>query len=851
MGTLIQDLRFALRTLRRTPAFPLAAIGTLALGIGATTAIFSTVNAALLRPLPYAQDEDLYSVRTTLTDGRPTTGLVSPVEVLRLNDLSSPASSIVHVVGMQTQPVTLLRDDGTPIKTDVYGVSEGFFNLFGLPMTIGPGLTPDNFLPNATPTVVISYRVWQDMFGGDPAIVGKQVRFVEITATIGGVAPRNFDTPHGAGFWFGQPLTRQDVNHSFEGFMRVRPGADLNRVRGEMASVMGGLAHDFPVSDVSRAYVVRPLVESIVGDLGPILIIVLSATALLLVLACANVTNLLLARGAARAKEVAIRVALGASRGRIVRQLLTESILLATAGALLGLAVAASGVRARLALGAGKLPRLDAVPFDSHVLLFALAVLFASGVLVGFAPALRLASSDTKTLMNDSTRSSTGGRGTMRWLNAMTIAEIALAVTLVAGAGWLVRGFANLRTTDPGFVADGLLTFDVSFQSQKYRDQTVALAAQADLLDRLRALSGVKAVGATSNFPLRGTQENSLYLQLHGEAADPRMPKGTRQRFVTPGFFDAMGIKLISGRDFTDADRMGSAPVVIVNRTFARHYLTGLDPLQTRFAAGYPTIDPANEAAIIGIVDDVRQKSLTEAAEPAYLLAVGAVSWCAAANCRRQDWAVGSDAARSGHSRRRAAGGSADRGRFRLCVVDCRVDDSASAARDDADAGFWRHRGGVGCRWHLRRDCVCDRAAPKRSRDALGARRDARACVLARAGPGTHAHAYRRRDWCWRRVRRRPDHFEPAVRSSRVRSSDSWLRDAAGRRDRSRRDDDSRVSRIADRSFARAPIRLTTLIAAEAARCCQALTPVSSCPQSAARQAAPHSSLARACRSCR
>jgi putative ABC transport system permease protein len=200
----------------------------------------------------------------------------------------------------------------------------------------------------------------------------------------------------------------------------------------------------------------------------------------------------------------------------------------------------------------------------------------------------------------------------------MTIAEIALAVTLVAGAGWLVRGFANLRTTDPGFVADGLLTFDVSFQSQKYRDQTVALAAQTDLLDRLKSLPGVKAVGATSNFPLRGTQENSLYLQLHGEVADPRTPKGTRQRFVTPGFFDAMGIKLISGRDFTDADRMGSAPVVIVNRTFARHYLTGLDPLQTRFAAGYPTIDPTNEAAIIGIVDDVRQKFLTEAAEPAY-----------------------------------------------------------------------------------------------------------------------------------------------------------------------------------------------------------------------------------------
>ena len=332
MGTLLQDLRFALRTLRRTPAFPLAAIGTLAIGIGATTAIFSTVNAALLKPLPYPDPNDLYSIRTTLTDGRVTTGNVAPVEIVRLND---PSLSIVHAVGLQGNDVTLLRDDGTPLKTRAYAVSDGFFELFGLPMTLG-GVPKDVPTGNAPPSVIVSYRMWQDLYGGDPAVVGKPIRFAEITTTVAGVAPREFDTPHDANFWFQIRLDPQGVNHSFEGFMRVKPGTTIERARSEMEAVMASVARDFPASATARVYVVRPLVESIVGELGPILVVVLSATGLLLVLACVNVTNLLLARGAARGREMAVRVALGAARGRIVRQLLTESILLATAGAVVG-----------------------------------------------------------------------------------------------------------------------------------------------------------------------------------------------------------------------------------------------------------------------------------------------------------------------------------------------------------------------------------------------------------------------------------------------------------------------------------------------------------------------------------
>src|SRR5262245_30369650 len=623
MGTFLQDLKFAWRNLSRTPAFLLAAIATLALGIGATTAIFSTVNAVLLRPLPYPNPDDLYSIRTTLTDGRVTSGLLSPVEILRLND---PALSIVRAAGLAPNDVTLLRDDGAPLRTPVYSVSEGFFEIFGLPMTLG-GFTHEQFTQNARqntrPVAVISYQVWQDLYHGDPAVVGKPLRFAEITTTVAGVAPRAFDTPHGANFWFNLQDDPQGVNHNYEGFLRLKPGTAIERARSEMAGVMAGLARDFPVSDNSRVYLVRPLAEFIVGDLAPILIVVLSATALLLVLACVNVTNLLLARGAARAREMAVRVALGAQRGRIVRQLLTESLLLATVGAVVGVGAAYVGIRALLRIGASKLPRLDTLTFDMNVLLFALVALVVSGVLVGFAPALRLAATDVKTLMNESGRSTSGGRGTARWLGVMTVAEIALAVTLVAGAGWLIRSFANLRTIDLGFAAENRLLFDVALQGSKFRDGPSVMAANEDLLDRLRALPGVAGVGASSNFPLRGGsgQENSLFVELHGEPMDPAHPLNSRQRSAGPGFFDAMGIKVISGRDFSPEDRRGTPAVVIVNRSFARRYLTGKDPFKTQFSFGYPTIAPNTESTIVGIVEDVRMRSITVEPEPAFYTA--------------------------------------------------------------------------------------------------------------------------------------------------------------------------------------------------------------------------------------
>ena len=630
MDGFLQDLRYAVRSLRKSPGFAAAAIATLALGIGATTAIFSTVNATILRPLPYWHPEELVSLRTTYTDGRVTTGLVAPVELLRLGE---PGPSIVRAVAAnQPLDVTLLRDGVEPVHAVFYAVTEGFFEIFGRPMTLGASFAHEDHVPLAprqqpTAKFVVSYRAWTGWFGRDPAIVGKTIRFVEAMGTVVGVAPPDLDLPHGADFWVNARLNPTDVGHGMTAIVRVKPDTTLERLRGELAIVMQGLARDFPASDAGRVFVVQPLATAIVGDLGPVLLIVLAATILLLVLACVNVTNLLLARGTARMREVALRSALGASRGRIVRQLLTESFFVTLVGAALGLALAYAGVHALQTLGASKLPRLDAVPFDARVLGFALATMIASGLTLGIAPAVRLAATDVKSCMNEGGRTATAGRGTSRLMGAMTIAEVALAITLVAGAGWLVDSFSKLRATDLGFSAPGRLIVDVrpnpaTFQGPGNAGERIVAWSQT-MRARLKALPGVTAVGSTFAFPLRGDRDSSVLMNFEGQTNDPGRPTGGRMRLVSPGYFAAMGIQMIAGRDFNDDDRQNTMPVAIVNREFARRFLGGRDPLTVRFTWGYPDIRPDPKLTIVGVVANVRHRAISEDAEPCFYVPQG------------------------------------------------------------------------------------------------------------------------------------------------------------------------------------------------------------------------------------
>jgi predicted permease len=426
--------------------------------------------------------------------------------------------------------------------------------------------------------------------------------------------------PHGADIWLAERTPQDDPNHGREGFLRLKRGANIERAKSEMTRVIEGLGRDFPSADKNRIYVTKPLVEQIVGDLGPILIIVLSATGLLLLLACVNVANLLLARGAARAREMAVRAALGAGYGRLVRQLLTESFVLAAIGTVLGVIVGAAALRAMLVLGAQKLPRLDGVPFDYRVLVFTLVMLVITGLIIGLAPAIRLMRSDMKTMMNDATRSSSAGRGTTRWLTSMTVAEIALAIMMVASAGWLVRSFSNLRNTDAGFVADKRLLFNVTFLGPRFPNGQAVSQAHVDMANAIKNIAGVAGVGFVSNYPFSGQLEGSLLGQFHGEAFDAQNPPGMRQRFASPGLFAAMGTRLINGRDFNAGDLPTNPPVAIVNQVFVDRYLKGKNPIGVQFSAGYPAPNPQNEVTIVGVVDNVRQKSLADIAEPAFYL---------------------------------------------------------------------------------------------------------------------------------------------------------------------------------------------------------------------------------------
>ena len=531
---------------------------------------------------------------------------------------------------MAQADLTLLHDDGTPQHVKIYGVTEGFFELFGLPMTLG-GFTHQHFTPpappapNAPPTpgappaVVISYRMWQDFYHADPAIVGKPIRFAEVATTIAGVAPRDFDTPHGGDFWFSQQLAKDNINHFFDGFMRLKAGSTIERANAEMASVMAGLAKDFPASDFNRAYVTKPLVASVVGDLRPILIIVMSATGLLLLLACVNVTNLLLARGAARAREMAVRVSLGAGRARIVRQLLTESALLCGAGAIarddLGVCWRAGAARARrietAAAGRRSVRRARPALRPGDAGRQRAARRLCAGAAAG--------GTDMRTLINESGRSTSSGRATSPMAECDDGCRNR-AGDRARGRRWL----AGARLRQPAQARSRIPCRETADVRRDVPRREVSEWRRGSCRGARphRTIAG----GSARRDRRRSDVELSLEERAR-ELADravsrragrSRAPMGTRQRFVSQGYFASTGTALLQGRDFNPDDRGVTTPVAIVNRTFVKRYLKGRDPIGVRFAAGYPAPDPRNEVIVVGVVDDVRQRSVSDEAEPAF-----------------------------------------------------------------------------------------------------------------------------------------------------------------------------------------------------------------------------------------
>jgi putative ABC transport system permease protein len=618
---LLQDLRLALRGLRLQPGFSIVAILTLALGVAATTAIFSAVNAVALKPLPFREPENLYSLRTEM-GGRLTAGTVSAVELGRINEMTEVFES---ATGALRYEGSLVDRSGNPIRAVMQGVHQKFFTVFGVPMAAGRDFTEDELGTGGPFAVIMSHRAWQAWFGSDPAIIGQSVTMEGGPVTLVGIAPEGFTFPGGADLWFTIKFPPNNTGHSFDGFARLRRGVTIDQARAALAPLGLALQKEFPAANGNRTFAIRPLIDAVVGPLGPTLMIILAASALLLLVACIKVTSLLLSRGVIRAKDVAVRVALGAGRGRIFQQLLIESLVLATLGATAGVFLAWLGLKLMLRVGASELPRMSAVGLDGTALVFAVVVTVATGLIVGFAPALRLARTDVKTLVNESGRGGSGGRAAHRLLNGLVVAEIAMAIVLTIGAALLLRSFWNLQRIDPGFTAQGRIVFEVSLPVQSYDSWDRIADWYNTLLARVRDLPGVASVGAVSSPPL-GPELDTVVVFWDPAKGMPRPEERprARRRSVSPELFKAAGVTMLSGRAFAETDRRDRPGVAIVDEVFVRQNFSDGNAIGQRiqFREKKPpvqnpiSITRPHVAEIVGVVRGVRYATMGADPEP-------------------------------------------------------------------------------------------------------------------------------------------------------------------------------------------------------------------------------------------
>jgi predicted permease len=581
MGALLetvgQDARYGLRTLARAPGFTVAAVLALALGIGATTAIFSVVDAVLLRPLAYARPHRLAVV---LTRG---TGPVAPGNFL---DWRRDATSFERMGAAEAWGTNLGGND-RPEHVDGVRLTSDIFPLLGVPPQLGRTFASDEDQPGHAHVVVLGHRLWQRRFGGDAGVVGRSITLDGQPHVVIGVMPRGFEFPPfwatGAELWAPLPLAERAGSRngqSLRVFARLSPGATLEKARAEMATITSRLEKEYP--GTNRNVVVRTLDDIVVGDVRSALLILLGAVAFVLLIACANVAHMLLARAAARHKEIALRIALGASRARVVRQLLTESVVLAAIGGVAGVALAAAALRMLIAISPGNLPRLETAGLDPRVLAVTVVVSLATGIAFGLVPALQASRFDLSGALRDGERGSTVGAGRHRLRRFLMASELALALVLLVGAGLMVRTFVALRRFDPGFDPRRVVSAVMSLTGSRSEEPARRLAFYREVLDRVRALPGVTSASAINHLPLAGDVWGFPF-QVEGRPpAKPGESPSAAFRVVLPGYFQTMGLPLVRGRDFTEDDRLGAPGTIIVNEWLAERFWPGADPIGKR-----------------------------------------------------------------------------------------------------------------------------------------------------------------------------------------------------------------------------------------------------------------------------
>ncbi len=626
MNTLLQDIRFGLRMLLKSPSVSIVATIALALGIGANTAIFSVVNAVLLQPLPFPDPDSLVAVYETHAQRGQQRGSHSYPNFM---DLRAQNTVFEHVASYHSADF-IMTGRGEPARLQGSVVTADLFPLLGVAPLHGRTFLPDEDKPSETGRVVVlSHGLFQRRFGSDPSIVNQSITLDGRSFTVVGVMPPSFEFPiqnDPVELWTSiagdasgkEPVTAQRGAHFLRVIARLKPGVSKQQAQAELTTIAARLEQQYPDTNTNRSLRAESALTALVGDIRPALLILLGAVACVLLIACANVANLLLARATSRHKEMAIRSALGASRVRVIRQLLTESVLLSLVGGAVGLLLAVWWSDLLVALGKEDIPRAVHVGMDWRVLGFTLGVSLLTGLIFGLAPAFHSSKTELVESLKDGGRGTSEGARRNRLRNVLVVTELAIAVILLVGAGLLIQSLWRLQNVNSGLQPENLLTFNVTLPEIKYKSDKQGQFF-IDLKQRLESTPGVASASAILPLPLSGDRF-SISFEIEGQPMAPKDHPSADFFTTGVGYFKTMGIPLIKGRDFDDRDKHGSTPVIIITEAFARQYFPNEDPIGRRIKPGISTYDNEDSTMreIIGVAGDVRNRDLTTAPLPAY-----------------------------------------------------------------------------------------------------------------------------------------------------------------------------------------------------------------------------------------
>ena len=606
MDTILHDLRFGGRLLIRKPAFTAIAVITLALGIGANTAIFSVVNSVLLRPLPYPEPQRLVTMRSNQS-------------VPDLEDIKARCQSFEYFGGSVMQPQDYIGD-GEPLQVQASLINADLFKALGARAAIGRTISDEDDRVGADPVVVLAHGFWQRTFGGDANIIGRTIQLSGKAYTVIGVMPADFIMPtEEPDVWASvrvvNPIAAQFRGvHFLRTYIRLKPGVSLSQALGEMEGIDEWLAQQYPEENKGRRTVLLSLHDRIVANSRSALLILLGAVGLVLLIGCANFANLLLTRAAGRRQEIVIRAALGAGRWRLIRQMLTESTMLAVLGGAGGLLLAKWGVDLLTTLKPATLPRLSSIGIDGWVLAFTLGVSVLTGLIFGLVPALSASKLDVNEALKEGGRASTGSIARHRVRSLLVVSEIALALVLLIGAGLLIKSIWKLRTIDPGFNAENLLTMRIELPEARYKEIPKQIQFRERALEAVNALPGTHAA-MISELPMTENLMHNFVIDGRPPVAPGEEPE-LETRTVAGDYFRTMEIPVLQGRDFTPQDRADAPPIGLVNQSFVREYFPDENPIGARIA--WARGNPRRWMTIVGVVGDVRHYGLNLPEEPAF-----------------------------------------------------------------------------------------------------------------------------------------------------------------------------------------------------------------------------------------